>query len=257
MALSEEHILPRSVGGRDDFTIWACQECNSRLGAEVDVLFLRHPLLRTRAIGHGRLPTRHDRAPVRAHLNDGRVLDGRVNWVIQPDGNAGLEFTPDKLQSDGSVWLHQAVVRFPGELPPHISVYVPSMLDHYAFVVPDPASLGLERAMMKVVLGFCYLCHGRPIVSNTAFSVLRAMVFGRHDLAGSCQWVRSLVELKAIIKWLPAEEGHVVIWADSDGHRLLSGVSLGGWELNCVFNVAPFDCVIENRVATWKAVTPG
>src|SRR5690348_13782951 len=75
--MSEEHIIPRAIGGPDMLTISVCKPCNDRMGRTLDSRLDRHGWLKFAAnfyVGVG--VSRHQRQRGFAELHDGTKLQG-------------------------------------------------------------------------------------------------------------------------------------------------------------------------------------
>jgi len=251
--MTDEHVIPLAVGGRPEFVIPVCVECNSRCGHDLDAGLARHTFLRFMSTKLGRLAKRQEKHKSEIILHDGRSLSGLVYWEDTGDGKAALHYEPKPLQTDGSKWLSEHNPNAKMQLPSHVNVLKDDMVDKYSLEFEDPSKLGLEPAMIKILLGTMHLAHGEPITVHDSFNIFRdALVGTLGDRLGTF-WVESLEG--HVTDPRPNEE-HLVWGGCPTGNSFRGGVSLFA-RFSMIVKVNGFGCVVPNQRARIRTGLPG
>ena len=116
--LTDEHVIPRSVGGTDDTVILVCKPCNDRAGSAVDPLLTSFSMIKAlTASRYGHMMSRHERHTSAAVLKDGRKLNGYFYTEMRTPTSWGIAFEPLRHQDDGSIWINAASLKN-GCVPP-------------------------------------------------------------------------------------------------------------------------------------------
>jgi hypothetical protein len=246
-ALTEEHVIPQSIGGDARTVIKVCARCNSLAGNTVDSWVSKHSWLRAIALCSGNLMKRQERHESTAILKDGRRLVGHLYWV--PVGRDGTcpAFQPRRVQPDGSRWVSEKACRDQAKIPAHINVYREEMLEWASFTAARPEGANLEPAMVKILLGISYLVRGMDVAMSPGFDIMRNCLTGMLDPRVTVTWAASLEELNK--KGLPIEVKITehTIWAEcADGRTLIGGVSLFG-RIIAEIKIADFGSALPGR----------
>lgn len=231
-AMSKEHVIPQTIGGNHQTVIDVCKSCNDRAGARVDTLFRRHVVLQLSGTLSGADVHRNTRLQATGRLKDGHELDGYVftEAVVGDPNKFKVKFDPLPRQPDGTRWVSARAAK--GNLPESISVLEDAMVDTISFVVPAPDNLGLEPAILKILLGILHLHLGERYLSLPAFGVLRSSVFDSIHPSVTVKWWPNLKARPTFSDPLRIPDvhprQHFVWFSNEDGAELRGGVCLYG-----------------------------
>lgn len=172
--LSEEHIIPRSIGGTDETVIYICKPCNDNAGFRVDTSLTKHSVFSMRSV-FKRIVPRQYRIPGKVHLHDGRTLEGAI-FTEAVEGGFQFRFNPNKQQPNGELWLHEKSLKDLKATPANHHIYTDSMVHQFSMPVLNPETMDLGPAIAKILCGFAYMTYGRELVSLPQFDVLRKVI---------------------------------------------------------------------------------
>ena len=239
--MSDEHVIPESIGGDDRTVIRVCKSCNDRAGNQLDPQLSSDGWNGVHALFSG-VPIGHRRSlPSTVTLKDGSTLDGVVYYeqiesVIQP------EFRPHKDQPTGSKWLREDFGGDASKLPRDISIFRRSMVKRWGLVCPPRDDAKYVPALVKILLGMVYIDQGPDVVSSPAFDVLRSCLTTGLDervnygwIEGKVQWGGSVVENYQHAFWFECPEEKTF-----KGGVVLFGVGIK-------FSIDDFGVVLPNR----------
>jgi len=219
--MTDEHVITQSIGGDHRTVIRVCKTCNNDAGMRIDSRIVRHSPLRAKIWAIQNLMKLQEKHQSRGVLKDGTELQGCFYWIPVSETEVRIGFQPDKHQPNGSTWLHEKAVD-PTRPPAGINVYREDMLDMASVCFSDPATAGLEPAMVKILLGMMYLQHGRSCVSQRGFDLMRACLGDAIPPQVSFNWIPSLDELRAC--WpFDVLENHHTIWGGCLDRRVFRG----------------------------------
>lgn len=221
--MSDEHIIPKSIGGGDETVIRVCKSCNDVMGGSIDTLLSRHSMLRSVGMRRGLPMKRQERHPSQAKLKDGRELSGRVYFEPTEPNKMRICFDPDSRQTDGSKWISSKSCKDITKLPADVHVLTDEMLVGSTVSLSSSTPEGMEPAMIKILLGVLYLVHGQRLVANSAFDSIRDCLSGTMHPRIIYNWLES-PRGAAPAKFV---NGHTLIWSGCDASNVLhAGVSL-------------------------------
>jgi HNH endonuclease len=244
--MTDEHVIPRAIGGDHQTVIRTCRRCNNDAGSKLDTLICRHSGLRATAMCSGQLMTRHERHESTARLKDGTRLLGCFYWIKVDNKSARVGFEPDKIQPDQSQWVSEHGCKDIAKLPSNINVYREEMLDAASYTFTAPSDGGLEPAMVKILLGISYMAWGTDVLRQPAFDSLRDCLMGTLHPRVTVSWVDSREDLNSK---LPFEvlTGQHTIWGEcTDDGTFRGGVSLFGTVI-AEIAVSEFGYVLQGR----------
>jgi hypothetical protein len=136
--LTDEHVIPRCIGGDERFVIRVCKPCNDTAGHRLDARLCAFTGLRALGWATGNVMTRHERHPSTGVLIDGRTLDGYFYWIVEGNDQFRPAFQPKKLQADGTIWIALTPGVDVSKLPRGYNVYSEDMLDRASFTNTSP-----------------------------------------------------------------------------------------------------------------------
>jgi hypothetical protein len=239
--MSDEHVIPKSIGGDNGTVIRVCKSCNDRAGDKLDPQLGSDGWNGVHALFCG-VPISHRRKlPSTVTLKDGSKLDGIVYYeqidnVIQP------EFRPQKYQPDGSKWLREDFGGDESKLPKDINIFRRSMVKWWGLNCPPRNDAEYVPALVKILLATVYIDLGQDVVSSPAFDVLRScLTVGLHErtdyawIDGKVRWGDSVVENHQHAFWFESPEGKTF-----KGGVVLFGVGIK-------FSIDNFGVALPNR----------
>jgi hypothetical protein len=249
--MSEEHVIPQSIGGDSRHAIPACGPCNSFCGKHVDTLLSRHLLIRLLGMTPRKGPHRLEKHASTGVLKDGTRLEGHFFVEFLTPDSYTIRFEPLKNQPDGSIWLPRAAVSDPAALPPRIRVYRDDDLDKAGFQLGDPSASGMEPAFIKILLGTLYLIHGAAVVGLSVFDPLRRSLSGTIDPSVVCRWPEVGNEGSPS----PIVFGQHAVWCGIADGELKGGVSLFG-RFTMLIEMAHLDVFLPGGMVRWSVIMP-
>jgi hypothetical protein len=253
--LTDEHVIPQCIGGDRRTVIRVCQPCNSNAGTRIDSQISRFSGLRIMGFWSGNVMKRQERHESHAILKDGRELDGQFYWIPAGKNQYRVGFEPCRVQSDGSKWISESGWKDPQKLPAGINLYRQNMLSSASWQFEDPATAGLEPAVVKILLGMLYQCHGPEIVRHRSFDVFRSSLTGAVPSAIGFSWVRSLDELRNNWPFQVNDMEHTIWGGCLNGNLFKGGVSLFG-KVIVEITVLWFGQVLPERVGSLPLASP-
>ena len=249
--MTDEHVIPRSIGGGDETVIRVCKTCNSTIGSKADALLARHSGLRFIAIMNGKAsrgPHRQERHRSVGTLKDGTRLKGHAHVEWKDELRFRVVFQPSGIQDDGNVWMTE--VQLAGNTgPPDVRILDPDEVNWTSFEFTTGEEEGMEPGMLKILLGIRYLADGARLVGLPSFDPIRQSLGGRINPRIRLEWF----DPKKNPDLLPVacENNQHLIWeACRDGDQFDAGVCLFGRFCMTVsisdfgIAVAPADCLI-------------
>ncbi len=243
--LTDEHVIPKSIGGDSRTLIRVCRSCNNTIGREIDALLSSDGWMRMNGLFARGIASRHDRLETTTSLKDGRILEGYF-YFVQTDKGVLPAFEPKKHQSDGTVWLSEEVVADPTSLQPRINIFRRDMVAYWGFYCPPARLSGLEPAMVKVLLGMIYLDQGQRVVSSASFDVLRSSLAGTLHPNLTYTWLdKPMVWDGSTIK----NHEHAVYFECVDRKLFRAGVALFGTGIT--LQIRDFGCFLPKRCVRW------
>ncbi len=245
--MSEEHVIPRSIGGDNRTVIMVCKVCNDTMGHSLDTKLSKDGWFKLNALLLGKPPTHQDRIKTTTKLKGGRTLEG-VQHFIKKDNGYLPSFIPNRVQSDDSIWVSEDSIKKGQKLPEEINILKRDMVEYWGYYCLPPKNRGIEPSIIKIVIGFIYLDLGRKVISKKEFSILRFCLKGRmHEniefswLDSPMQWGNSKVK----------NNEHAVYYECEEGKDFKAGVSIFGTGI--VFNIKNFGRVLPKRCCKWDA----
>lgn len=184
----------------------------------------------------------------KAHLKDGRELDGFFYWIHEGERKWSVGFKPIKNQADGTIWLHEEAVKDEAKLPEGFNVYRPEMLHSASFALLDPATAGLEPAMTKILLGMMYQFHNRKVTRLKGFHPMRDVIHGRESAQISYNWLKTINDLESRYSFRVNDRSHTIWGGSVDAATFRGGVSLFGYAI-VEITITPFGQLMDERVA--------
>lgn len=227
--MTDEHVIPRSIGGGDETVIRVCKTCNSTIGSKADALLARHSGLRFIAIMNGKAsrgPHRQERHRSIGTLKDGTRLKGHVHVEWEDEVSVRFVFQPSGIQDDGKVWMTE--VQLAGDTgPPYVRILDPEEVKWTSIEFTTGEEEGMEPGMLKILLGIRYLADGARLVGLPSFDPIRQSLRGRIDPRIRIEWF----DPKKNSDLLPVacENNQHLIWESCpDGDQFDAGVCLFG-----------------------------
>ncbi|MCB9076639.1 MAG: hypothetical protein H6631_03555 [Anaerolineaceae bacterium] len=222
--MSDEDVIPQSIGGDKRTIIRTHKSCNENAGKTIDTLIASDVWSRLNALYKGVPANRRNKLKGEVTLKDGRKLQGHFFFtqikldVFRPD------FQPLKQQPDGTKWLSEEAVR--GQSPPsHINILRREMIDTRSYIACPAKDSGMEPALIKILLGMIYFDQGPSVVSSPSFDVLRNCLSGQVDSLVTFQWLDSPIVTDGVtIK----NHQHAVFYGCPDGKTFEASVILFG-----------------------------
>jgi hypothetical protein len=243
--LTDEHVIPRSIGGDSRTLIRVCKSCNDTVGHDVDRMLSADGWMRFNGLFAGGIARRGDQLETTTRLKDGRELEGRF-FFIQTDKGVLPGFEPRKHQPDGTVWLSEDVDTDFGVLPPDINIFRRDMVEYWGFCFPPARISGMEPAMLKVLLGLIYMDQGQRAVSSSAFDVVRSSLGGTLHPAIAYSWLdKPMTWGNSTIQ----NHEHAVYFECIDQEAFRAGVALFGTGIT--FQIRGFNCLLPRRCVRW------
>jgi HNH endonuclease len=246
--ITDEHVIPQSIGGSGRSVIGICSRCNSNAGNMLDTRVSKHSGLRFIAFYSGSLMRRQEKHQSIATLKDGRKLEGHFYWIEVEKGKVRPGFHPLKHQPDGSQWISEYACVDPVKLPAHLNVYREPMLEYASINISHPPDDGLKPAIIKILLGLSYWVRGMEAVMLPGFDIMRNCLTGVLDHRVHVTWADSLETLNTKnLPFQPARNEHTVWGECADGRAFIGGVSLFG-RVTAEIKIDGFGAVLEGRV---------
>ena len=226
--LTDEHVIPRSIGGDPRTLIRICSDCNSNVGSKADAMLARHSGLRFLSLGSGfsksARPQEHH--PSIATLYDGTKLTGHVSVDWPSKKQFRLEFHPQGIQTDGLRWMTERQLNG-ATGPPGVRILSPEEIKMTSFEIRSGEGFGMESAVLKIMLGIRYLAEGDRIISNKSFDRIRSSLLGTIDPTIAVNWI----DPKECADELPIACGndqHLIWESCTDGDVFCGGVCFFG-----------------------------
>ena len=244
--LTDEHVIPKSIGGDSRTLIKVCKSCNDTVGRDVDTMLSSDGWMRINGLFAGGIAKRQDLLETTTTLKDGRKLEGHF-FFIQTDNGILTGFQPKKYQSDGTVWLSEDNVTNSELLPSNITIFRRDMVEYWGLSCPPARDSGMEPAMVKVLLGIIYVDQGQQVVSSPAFDVIRSSLSGSLHPAIAYTWLDGpMIWDDLIIK----NHEHAVYFECVDQNLFRAGVALFGTGIT--FQIQDFGCSLPKRCVRWS-----
>lgn len=245
LEMTDEHIVPQSIGGDSRTVIRVCKTCNNTIGCVVDTFLSSDSWMRINALFVGGLANRHDRLESTTTLKDGRRLEGHFFFTTD-DNKVRINFVPKKHQPDGTIWLSDEVQFDYSTLPHNINLFRREMVEYWGIDCPPPRMSGAEPAMLKILLGMMYLDQGKSIVSSSAFDAIRSSLTGTIHADIQFAW------LDKQMRWgdrTIRNHEHGVYFESAKAQELHAGVALFGTGIQ--FRIHPFKVAVPKRCICW------
>lgn len=243
--LTDEHVVPESIGGDSRTVIRVCKPCNNTIGGNVDALLSGDGWMRMNGLYAGAVAKRQDRLETTTTLKDGRKLEGQF-YFIPTDKGVRHGFEPKKHQPDGTTWLSEEVETDFDSLPANINVFRRDMVEYWGYYFPPARSSGMEPAMLKILLGIIFLDQGQTVVASSAFNVIRSSLGGTVHPDITFTW------LDKPMRWEDStvrNHEHAVYFECTDGSLFRGGVALFGTGIK--FKISNFNCILPRRCVRW------
>jgi HNH endonuclease len=243
--LTDEHVIPESIGGDSRTLIRVCKPCNNSVGRDVDTMLSSNGWMRINGLFARGIAKRQDRLESTTTLKDGRKLEGYF-FVIQTDKGTLPAFEPKKYQSDGTIWLSEDVVKNHESLPVEINIFRRDMVEYWGLDCPPERLGGMEPAMVKVLMGIIYMDQGQSVVSSSSFDVLRSSLGGTLHPNIAYTWLeKPMTWGDSTVK----NHEHAVYFKCVDQKLFLAGVALFGTGIT--FQIQNFNCFLPKRCVRW------
>lgn len=245
--MTDEHVIPKSIGGDQRTIIRVCKPCNDNAGQTVDSLLSSDEWLRLNALLSGVSATRHSKLESTTTLKDGRRLKGSIYFSLV-ELQIVMDFEPSKKQSDGSLWLSEKVIEGPQSLPANINVFQRDMVKYWGIDCPPVSVRGIEPALVKILFGFIYLDQGKDVVSSPAFDVMRFCLNGTLHESVQCNWLLSPMT------WgeSTVQKYEHAIWFECPASGVFrAGIALFGIGMN--LEIKDIGCSLPNRCCSLAA----
>jgi len=240
--LTEEHFIPQLIGGSECPVIFACKECNSRLGSQTDTLLGHYPLLLLkRDSGDSDISfslSGHSNVQATALLKSGLQLSGHVEVDIKAEERdnpfefgKSITFYPNKQQEDGSIWITHKSGDRPSGLPPTISFLRQVDIESVSVAADHDKSDLAGPALIKALLGAIYwdaVNHAPeilPYFQSDLFETIRSLIEPSADLSPYFKRMHFFPELADAIETCPRT--HLFIYTHNHGHFIAI------WALYC------------------------
>lgn len=239
--MTDEHVIPQSIGGDERTIIRVCKPCNNKVGHTIDTLLSSDGWLRLNGLFSGSIANRNSRLESTTTLKDGRQLEGYIHFLVV-EQRIVPAFEPKKNQLDGSVWLSEKVIKDQQSLPPDIKIFRPDMVKYWGFDCPPVRVRGIEPALVKILLGMIYMDQGEDVVSAPAFNAIRFCLSGTLHETVACNW------LDSPMTWddSTVRNHEHAIWFECSASGIFkAGIVLFGIGMNVA--IEDFDCRLPNR----------
>lgn len=249
--MTDEHVIPKSIGGGTDTLIRVCKTCNSTIGSKADALLARHSGMRMTAMMSGKAsrgPNRQERHRSFGTLKDGTRLRGYVHVEWEDERTFRLVFQPSGIQDDGQKWMTE--VQLAGNTgPPDVRVLDPDELNSTSYAWTIGKDEGMESGMLKILLGIRFMAEGAKLVRLPSYDLIRQSLGGPIDPRVCIEWIDP--KKNPDLLPLACENNQHLIWeACPDGDQFHAGLCLFGRVCMTVSisdfgaAVAPADCLI-------------
>lgn len=243
--MTEEHVIPRAIGGRDDFVIDVCKSCNDCAGHGPDADLTKCTELRLFSFHKENSAKRGDRQRGDAILKDGRTLDGIIYWERTPTGGWTPAFEVDKKQKSGEVWLDAVKVSTSkAHLDKSINILDPEMIEWIGFTCLPLEEYKLERAVAKIMLGTIYAIMKTPL-KGRGFDLLRTCLGPKLDWRVTC---RPAEQACARTETTKAIQDHLICYECIDGSNFYGGIELGT-RVSFAITIQNFGVILPKRMA--------
>lgn len=249
--MTDEHVIPKSIGGGDETVIRVCKTCNSTIGSKADALLARHSGLRYLSIPNRKAskgPQRQERHRSFGTLKDGTRLRGFAHVEWEDETRFRFVFQPSGVQDDGKIWMTE--VQLAGNTGPiDVQILDPDEIEWTSFEFTTGEGEGMEPGIIKILLGIRYLADGARLVGLPSFDPFRQSLRGRIDPRIRIEWIDP--KKNPDILPLTCENNQHLIWeACPNGNQFDAGVCLFGRFCMVVSisdfgtTVAPADCLL-------------
>jgi hypothetical protein len=244
-AMTDEHIIPQSIGGAEGPRIRVCKDCNDITGGRIDTLILEYPVFRLLLGELGR----QEKHETTVTLKDGREIEGYSFWRQVGGKQVTPTFSPKKTQKDGSIWLSEHVVSDPTRLPKGYNVLYEDMIDWIPYSpFKRPKDCSFEPFMVKVLLGFLYLIHGRSVIEQPAFDIFRRCLRGKVSRKIGFHWLNKIPHRWADLN-LPDKYNGIVVAADCTHEKRFKALVSLHHTLRLHIEVSNFGACVPERFA--------
>lgn len=250
--MTVEHVIPKSIGGRDHFLIQVCKDCNSKAGSNIDTLLSKHTSFRMMGqLTQTKLLHKNDRHRSLVILQDGSSLEGYNYYRKVNEQTFKQTFKPIREQQDGSLWVSEHELKDVDCLPDNINVLKDNMISTVVLKLSHPRDKGLEPAMVKIVLGCIYSNQGEKIVSSSSFDILRSCLSGKMQSSIHFKWLSQENILQNRFGRKRKQKEHIIWYECPDGKKFNAGVSL--WQRGTIeFWIDNFGCKLPGQACFFE-----